>query len=329
MLSINPAYVCKLKRQIEHFRRKNWIKSCNSTLPWSHRGFRPFRLCATSSPYIAIRVHTKQWSTWVSFVSKLLWINPQTIRSTIPHPAVSTSSRSWAVMCDYSIWQPFQWFPSILRCDLWSVAISAIRARSTCTNDIVNEIRAQHLTFVPNVNREKTKIFYQNKSRPNHGDDTINCKSLQLRVTYAMPAISMYDNGIGNKSSMPMMVDHLPVTISTASTNEMFTIDIHTNPIVKRNIIDGISDCTRPNDVPIGGAINLNVESHFSFVVTRTHTQGFNWIDRNFNSQFNHWQALLRNEKSPTNRLRQRAMWAFRMTWLRSELNCVAIDSYG
>lgn len=65
-----------------------------------------------------------------------------------------------------------------------------------------------------------------------------------------MPAINMYDNGIGNKSKIPIIVDHLPVTISTANTKLMLTIDMQTNPIVNRRIIDGMSDCTSPSDVP-------------------------------------------------------------------------------
>lgn len=91
---------------------------------------------------------------------------------------------------------------------------------------------------------------YQNSKKPNHGTDTINCKWRQFRVTYAMPAINMYAKGSGNKSSVPIIDDHLPVTISTVSTKLIFTIDIETNPNEKRNIIYGNSDWTMPNAVP-------------------------------------------------------------------------------
>lgn len=66
-----------------------------------------------------------------------------------------------------------------------------------------------------------------------------------------MPAINIYANGSGSKSSVPIIDDHLPVTISTVNTKLILTIDIDTNPNAKRNIIYGKSDCTTPNAVPV------------------------------------------------------------------------------
>lgn len=78
---------------------------------------------------------------------------------------------------------------------------------------------------------------YQKHSKPNHGIDIISCKCRQLRVTYEMPAIAMYANGSGNKSNVPIIDDHLPVTISTVNTKLIFTIDIDTKPKAKRSIM--------------------------------------------------------------------------------------------
>lgn len=73
-----------------------------------------------------------------------------------------------------------------------------------------------------------------------------------------MPAMSMYDSGMGRRARIPIIVDHVPVTISTANTKLILTIDMHTNPIVNRRIIDGMSDCTRPSDVPVTIANKAN-----------------------------------------------------------------------
>lgn len=65
-----------------------------------------------------------------------------------------------------------------------------------------------------------------------------------------MPANMMYAIGNGNKSSVPMMLDHFPVTISTHNTNEIFTMDIETKPRANRRIIYGIKAFTNPIAVP-------------------------------------------------------------------------------
>lgn len=65
-----------------------------------------------------------------------------------------------------------------------------------------------------------------------------------------MPAIIMYANGSGNISSVPIIDDHLPVTISTVSTNDILTMDIETKPNAKRSIIYGISVFSDPSVVP-------------------------------------------------------------------------------
>lgn len=56
--------------------------------------------------------------------------------------------------------------------------------------------------------------------------------------------------GNGNKSNIPMIDDHFPVTISTVNTNDIFTIDIDTKPKANRRIIYGINDLTIPSAVP-------------------------------------------------------------------------------
>lgn len=60
----------------------------------------------------------------------------------------------------------------------------------------------------------------------------------------------MYAIGSGNKSSVPIIEDHFPVTISTVNTNDMFTIDIDTKPKANRKIIYGINVLTIPSAVP-------------------------------------------------------------------------------
>lgn len=65
-----------------------------------------------------------------------------------------------------------------------------------------------------------------------------------------MPAIEIYANGSGSRSSVPIIEDHLPVTISTVNTKLIFTIDIDTNPNANRKIIYGKSVCTIPRAVP-------------------------------------------------------------------------------
>lgn len=56
--------------------------------------------------------------------------------------------------------------------------------------------------------------------------------------------------GKGNRSSVPMIDDHFPVTISTVKTNDMFTIDIDTKPNANRRIIYGVNIFTTPSAVP-------------------------------------------------------------------------------
>lgn len=65
-----------------------------------------------------------------------------------------------------------------------------------------------------------------------------------------MPAIIIYAIGSGNKSNVPMIEDHLPVTISTVNTKDMLTIDIDTKPKANRSIIYGINVFTIPRAVP-------------------------------------------------------------------------------
>lgn len=65
-----------------------------------------------------------------------------------------------------------------------------------------------------------------------------------------MPAIVIYAIGSGNKSNVPMIEDHFPVTISTVNTNDMLTIDIDTKPKANRSIIYGINVLTIPRAVP-------------------------------------------------------------------------------
>lgn len=60
----------------------------------------------------------------------------------------------------------------------------------------------------------------------------------------------MYANGSGNISSVPIIDDHLPVTISTVNTNDMLTMDIETKPNAKRRIMYGISVFSVPRVVP-------------------------------------------------------------------------------
>lgn len=60
----------------------------------------------------------------------------------------------------------------------------------------------------------------------------------------------MYANGSGNISSVPIIDDHLPVTISTVNTNDILTIDIETNPNENRKIIYGMSVSSVPSVVP-------------------------------------------------------------------------------
>lgn len=78
----------------------------------------------------------------------------------------------------------------------------------------------------------------------------MNCKLRQFRVTYARPAIITYANGRGNISSVPIIDDHLPVTISTVNTNDILTIDIETKPKAKRRIMYGSSVFNVPSVVP-------------------------------------------------------------------------------
>lgn len=60
----------------------------------------------------------------------------------------------------------------------------------------------------------------------------------------------MYANGSGNISSVPIIDDHLPVTISTVNTNDILTMDMETKPSAKRRIIYGISVFSVPSVVP-------------------------------------------------------------------------------
>lgn len=51
-------------------------------------------------------------------------------------------------------------------------------------------------------------------------------------------------------SSVPIIDDHLPVTISTVNTNDMLTMDIETKPSAKRRSMYGISVFSAPSVVP-------------------------------------------------------------------------------
>lgn len=165
---------------------------------------------------------------------------------------VLTVYHNLVVMIFYSNAQPFQWFFWVLLLDLLPITIVDSPVKHTFdSNEIITQRNRQFEVRKPMwENRLANKFTYQNRRRQNHGVVTTSCKWRQFRVTYARPPIIMYAIGNGNKSNVPIMDDHLPVTISTVNTNDMLTIDIDTKPNANRNTMYGINVWTKPSAVP-------------------------------------------------------------------------------